>query len=286
MKVVVYFRQNGGTTSSIPSSTHWTEDEKKVPVPSFSVFGSDEEDGLPHEILAQVVAANDWLEEHGGMVIEAFTEIEDGSGRRPAYGAARKAAGQNQAVLLVAAGGEIAGQIFGPSTQSELAVMVLTDRKSEISSFGAMSETTGAAAEGWPALIKLPTSPFPIALYFGKKQVRGKVPVYLANATESDFTGVTVKSAGSAFFDESLISTTASNRRLGFVPKGHARLVEAYDIYLDGDFLIEYRLLITLADGSVLDRRAWIKDIPPNRWLRVEVPISQNRNTAATCGCQ
>lgn len=269
MKVIVYFRQNGGTASAIPPSTHWTEDENEVPVPSFSVFHSDER-GLPREILAQVAAANHWLEEHGGIVVEAFTEIEDGSGRRPAYGAARKAAGQNQAVLLVAAGEEIAGQIFRPSPQSELAVIVLRDQESQSPSFGAMSAATGATAEEWQALITLPATPFPITLYFGKEQVRGKVPVYLANGTESDFTEVIVKSAGSAFFNEELISTTPGSRSLGRVPKGHAHLVEAYDIYLDGDFLIEYRVVIALADGSVLDRRALTKDIPPNRWLRVE----------------
>lgn len=130
MKVVVYFRQEGGIlTRDYPVQTHWTEDENEIPVPLFSAFETGGMDALPPEISAQMESVNTWLADRRGVVSATFTEIEDGSPRRPAYGAARKEAAYQRAVLLVATTNAITGQTFFPVSQDGVEVITLPPSK-------------------------------------------------------------------------------------------------------------------------------------------------------------
>lgn len=364
MKVVVYFRQEGGIAAKdYPVQTHWIEDENEIPVPLFSAFETGGMDALPLEISAQMEGVNIWLAEQRGVVSATFTEIEDGSARRPAYGAARKEAAHQRAALLVATTNAIAGQTFSPVSQDGVEVITLppskpanhlretasgrapvvfylrtgateqgTDaflakqrggiEKINISS-NVLAEfveeeaagstarpqlakaldlcrehkallfigTTDAIAEGaefqpdftdipyevayreayeWPDLIPISSCPFPVALHFGKRWVRGTLPLYLANNSGSDLLDVHVTSQGSAVFGDERIATMLGNKYLGLVATGQARLLEAYDVYFDGDFLTEYRIEARLPDGTSFSGRALVKDIPANGWLRVE----------------
>lgn len=364
MKVVVYFRQNGGiATKDYPMITHWAEDENDIPVARFSAFDTRNADALPPEILTQIEGVNPWLEARRGVVVATFTEIEDGSPRRPAYGAARKEAARQRAVLLVATDKVIAGQKFSPASQDGVEVIALQAskpanllretasgrkpvvfyfragpkgpeadallakqrdgiRKINISS-NVLAEfteeeaagsterpqlakalelcrehkaflfigTTDAIGDGeefrpdftdvpyevayrkayeWPDLISLSSCSFPVALHFGKQWVRGNIPLYLVNDTGNDFVSASVTSRGSTVVGGELIETTLRNKHLGPVPTGHARLIEAYDVYFDGDFLTEYRIEAHLADGIRFSGRALVKDVPASRWLRIE----------------
>ncbi len=126
MKVVVYFRQAGGVASKdFPVATTWTEDENEIPAPLFSTFDLESDDAVPAEIVTQIEAVNPWLEARRGVVVATFTEIEDGSSRRPAYGAARKEAAHRRAVLLVATSKAIAGKTFDPASQDDVEVIAL-----------------------------------------------------------------------------------------------------------------------------------------------------------------
>lgn len=110
MKVVVYFRQAGGAVArTYPLITHWTEDEDEQPVPLFNQFDMDAMADAAPEILVQLQSANRWLKDKQGVVVASFTEMEDGSGRRPSYGAARKAAGRERAAVLIATTKVLAG---------------------------------------------------------------------------------------------------------------------------------------------------------------------------------
>lgn len=364
MKVIVYFRQNGGIAANdYPVTTHWAGDENGIPAPLFSAFNTGDADTLPPEILTQIEAVNPWLEARRGVVAATFTEIEDGSPRRPAYGAARKAAVRERAVLLVATSKAIAGQEFSPVSQDGVEVITLPAPKladqlrktasgrtpvvfylragpqgpeadallarqrdaiqkanisdnvlaefTEEEAAGSTERphlakalelcrehkallfigTTDAIGDGeefqpeftdipyevayrkayeWPDLIPLSTCPFPVALHFGKQWVHGNIPLYLANGTGSDFLAASVTSRGSTVIGGELIETTLGDKRLGPIPTGHARLVEAYDVYFDGDFLTEYRIEARLVDGTTFSGRTFVKDIPASRWLRVE----------------
>ncbi len=130
MKVVVYFRQEGGIAARhYPVQTHWTEDADEIPVPFFSEFETGRMDTLPPEISAQMEGVNTWLAERRGVVSATFTEIEDGSPRRPAYGAARKEAAHQRATLLVATTKAIAGQTFLPVSQDGVELITLPPSK-------------------------------------------------------------------------------------------------------------------------------------------------------------
>lgn len=370
MKVIVYFRQNGGIAAKdIPLITHWTEGENDIPAPVFSAFDTGKADTQSPDVVTQIGTVNPWLEARRGVVVATFTEIEDGSPRRPAYGAARKEAARQRAVLVVATTKAIAGQEFAPASQDGVEVIALQDpepvrylrdtasgrtpvvfyfrtgpkgpeadallakQRDEIRKINISSkvlaefteeETTGsterpqlekalelcrerkallivgttdAIGDGgefqpeftdvlyevayrktyeWPDLIPLDSCPFPVALHFGKQWVRGNIPLYLANGTGSDFLDVSVTSRGSTFVGDKLLETTPGSKSPYLVPAGHARLIEAYDVYFDGDFLIEYRIEARLSDGTRFSGRALIKDIPASRWLRVDhwQPIS------------
>lgn len=364
MKVIVYFRQNGGIAANdYPVTTQWAEDESGIPTPLFSAFDTGNTGVLPPEILAQIEAVNPWLEARRGVVAATFTEIEDGSSRRPAYGAARKAAVRERAMLLVATSKAIAGQEFSPVSQDGIEVITLpapkladhlretasgrtpvvfylragpqgpeadallakqrdgiqktnisdnvlaefteeeaagsTERPQLAKALELCREykarlfigTTDAIGDGeefqpeftdvpyevayrkayeWPELIPLSSCPFPVALHFGKQWVHGNIPLYLANSTGSDFLAACLTSLGSTAIGGELIETTLGDKRLGPIPTGHARLIEAYDVYFDGDFLIEYRIEARFTDGTNFNGRAFVKDIPASRWLRVE----------------
>lgn len=364
MKVIVYFRQNGGIAAKhVPLTTQWAEDENEIPAPLFSAFNTGDADTLPPEILTQIEAVNPWLEARRGVVAATCTEIEDGSPRRPAYGAARKAAVRERAVLLVATSKAIAGQEFLPASQDGVEVITLQPPKpashlrgtasgrtpvvfylrtgpqgpeadallarqrdgiqkvnisdnvlaefTEEEAAGSTERpqlakalelcrehkallfigTTDAIGDGeefqpeftdipyevayrkayeWPDLIPLSTCPFPVALHFGKQWVHGNIPLYLANSTESDILVASVTSRGSTVIGGELIETTLGNKQLGPIPTGHARLLEAYDVYFDGDFLTEYRIEARLVDGTTFSGRTFVKDIPASRWLRVD----------------
>ena len=128
MKVVVYFRQAGGAVAeTYPLITHWAEDEAEQPVPLFSQFDTDGMSDAGPDILVQLHSANRWLKEKRGVVVAIFTELEDGSGRRPSYGAARKAAGRERATVLIATTKAFAGQRFSPISQDGLEVIRLED---------------------------------------------------------------------------------------------------------------------------------------------------------------
>lgn len=363
MKVVVYFRQEGGIAArDYPVQTHWTEDEDEIPVALFSAFETGGMDALPPEISAQMESVNTWLAERRGVVSATFTEIKDGSSRRPAFGAARKEAARQRAVLLVATTNAITGQTFFPVSQDGVEVITLPPVKRanhlretasgrapvvfyfragpagqasdvllakqregiekvnisgnilaefiEEEAAGSMARpqlakavglcrehkallfigTTDAIAEGaefqpdftdvpyevayreayeWPDLIPISSCPFPVALHFSKQWVRGTLPLYLANNSGNDLLDVRVTSQGSAVFGDERIETTLGTKYLGLVATGQARLLEAYNVYFDGDFLTEYRVEARLPDGSSFSGRALVKDIPASGWLRI-----------------
>lgn len=362
MKVVVYFRQAGGAVAgTYPLITHWAEDEDEQPVPLFSQFDMDAMADAGPEILVQLQSANRWLKEKQGVVVASFTEMEDGSGRRPSYGAARKAAGRERATVLIATTKALAGQRFAPISQDGLEVVRLEDpdeadreswarsrnvvfylraaakpdeaqallekQRREIGkmlrSANVLAEfveteplpsaerpqlrqaltlcreqkarlfigTTDAIGDGevftpdftdvpyevayrkayeWPETIPLVNCPFPVALYFGKQWTHGYVPLYLANATGGDLLEVTISGIGTTIMDREHIETTPSRKEIDSVPSGTSRLVEAYDVYFDGDFLVIYTVEARSSDGTRYSGRAATKGIPGNRWLRID----------------
>lgn len=368
MKVVVYFRQADGTAAkTYPLLTHWTEDEDEQPVPLFSQFDTDTMTDAVPEILVQLQSANRWLKEKRGVVVASFTEMEDGSGRRPSYGAARKAAGQARAAILIATTKELSGQRFEPISQDGLEVVRLEDpdeaarekwarsrnvvvyfraaakpdeaqtllekQRHEIRkmlrSANVLAEfveteplpsaerpqlrqalalcreqkarlfigTTDAIGDGevftpdftdvpyevayrkayeWPKTIPLDHCPFPVALYFGKQWTHGYVPLYLANATENELLEVTISGVGTTVMDREHVETTPSRKEIDNVTPGTGRLVEAYDVYFDGDFLVIYTIEARSSDGTRYSGRTATKGIPGNRWLRIDhwKPIS------------
>lgn len=362
MKVVVYFRQAGGTVAkTYPLITHWTEDEDEQPVPLFSQFDMDAMADAATEILVQLQSANRWLKEKRGVVVASFTDMEDGSGRRPSYGAARKAAGRERAAVLIATTKALAGQRFAPISQDGLEVVRLEDpdeadreswarsrnvvvyfrtlacpddartllekQRNEIRkmlrSANVLAEfveieplpsaerpqlqqalalcreqkarlfigTTDAIEDGetfapdftdvpyeaayrkayeWPETIPLVNCPFPLALYFGREWTHGYVPLYLANATENDLFEVAISGIGTTVMDREHVETTPSRKEIDSVPSGTGRLIEAYDVYFDGDFLVIYTVEARSSDGTSYRGRAATKGIPGNRWLRID----------------
>ena len=368
MKVVVYFRQAGATAAgTYPLITHWAENEDEEPVPRFSQFDIEAMADAAPQILIQLESANRWLKEKRGIVVASFTEMEDGSGRRPSYGAARKAAGRERATVLIATTKALAGQRFAPISQDGLEVVRLEDpdeaareiwarsrnvvvyfraaagpeeaqallekQRREIGkmlrSTNVLAEfveteplpsaerpqlqqalalcrekkvrlfigTTDAIGEGeaftpdftdvpyevayrkayeWPETIPLDYCPFPVALYFGKQWTHGYVPLYLANATGGGLLDVTISGIGTTVMDREHVETTPSRKEIDSVPSGTGRLVEAYDVYFDGDFLVIYTVEARSSDGTRYSGRAATKGIPGNRWLRIDhwKPIS------------
>lgn len=362
MKIVVYFRQAGGTvTKAYPLITHWAENEDEQPVPLFSQFDMGALTDTAPEILVQLQSANRWLKEKRGVVVASFTEMEDGSGRRPAYGAARKAAGRERTTVLIATTKALAGQRFAPISQDGLEVVRLEDpdeadrgswarsrnvvvylrapaspeeeqallekQRREIGkmlrSANVLAEfveteplpsaerpqlrqalvlcrekkarlfigTTDAIGNGeaftadftdvpyevayrkayeWPETIPLDHCPFPVALYFGKQWTHGYVPLYLANATGNDLLEVTISGIGTTVLDREYVETTPSRKEIDSVPSGTGRLVEAYDVYFDGDLLVIYTVEARSSDGTRYSGRAATKGIPGNRWLRID----------------
>ena len=368
MKVVVYFRQAGGAAAeTYPLITHWAEGEDEQPVPLFSQFDMDAMADAAPEILVQLQSANRWLKEKRGVVVASFTEMEDGSGRRSSYGAARKAAGRERAAVLIATTKALSGQRFAPISQDGLEVVRLEDpneadreswarsrnvvvylralagpeeaqallekQRREIGkmlrSANVLAEfveteplpsaerpqlrqalalcrekkgrlfigTTDAIGNGeaftpdftdvpyevgyrkayeWPETIPLDHCPFPVALYFGKQWTHGYVPLYLANATGGDLLDVTISGIGTTVMDREHVETTPSRKEIDSVPSGTGRLIEAYDVYFDGDFLVIYTAEARSSDGTRYSGRAATKGIPGNRWLRIDhwKPIS------------
>ncbi len=368
MKVVVYFRQAGGAVAeTYPLITHWAEDEAEQPVPLFSQFDTDGMSDAGPEILVQLHSANRWLKEKRGVVVAIFTELEDGSGRRPSYGAARKAAGRERATVLIATTKAFAGQRFSPISQDGLEVIRLEDpeeaardkwarSKNVVVYLRALSNpveaqailekqqreigkmlrsanvlaefveteplasaerpqleqalalcreqkarlfigTTDAVGNGeafmpdftdvpyevayrkayeWPETIPLMNCPFPVALYFGKQWTHGYVPLYLANATGSELFEVEVSGIGTTVIDREHVETTPSKKDIDCVSSGTGRLIEAYDVYFDGDFLVFYTVEARASDGTRYRGQAATKGVPGNRWLRIDhwKPIS------------
>ena len=368
MKVVVYFRQAGGTVAgTYPLITHWTEDEAEQPVPLFSQFDTAAMDDAAPEILVQLQSINRWLKEKRGVVVASFTEMEDGSGRRPSYGAARKAAGRERATVLIATTKALAGQRFAPISQDGLEVVRLEDPdeaareklarsrnvvvylrapadpdeaqallEKQHREIGKMLRSANVLAEfveteplplaerpqlqealalcreqkarlfigttdaigndeaftpdftdvpyevayrkayEWLETIPLDHCPFPVALCFGKQWTHGYVPLYLANATEDELLEVTISGIGTTVMDREYVETTPSRKEIDSVPSGTGRLVEAYDVYFDGDFLVIYTVEARSSDGTRYSGRAATKGIPGNRWLRIDhwKPIS------------
>ncbi len=361
MKVVVYFRQAGGAVAeTYPLITHWTEDEDEQPVPLFSQFDTDGMSDAAPEILVQLQSANHWLREKRAIVAAFFTEMEDGSGRRPSYGAARKTAGRERATVLIATTKTLAGQAFSPISQDGLEVVRLEDPEEAARDKWARSKnvvvylrevgqsdeaqallekqqreigkmlrsanvlaefvesepfasaerpqlqqalalcreqkarlfigTTDAIGDGeafmpdftdvpyevayrkayeWPETIPLMNCPFPVALYFGKQWAHGNVPLYLANATGSELFEVAVSGIGTTVIDKEHVETTPSRKEVDCVSSGTGRLIEAYDVYFDGDFLVIYTVEARANDGTRYRGQAVTKSIPDNRWLRI-----------------
>lgn len=368
MKVVVYFRQAGGAVAeTYPLITHWTEDEDEQPVPLFSQFDTDAMSGAAPEILIQLQSANLWLKQKRGVVVASFTEMEDGLGRRPSYGTARKTAVRERASILIATTKALAGQRFAPISQDGLEVVRLEDpeeatrhkwarsknvvvylrevghpheaqallekQQREIGkmlrSVNVLAEfveseplasaerpqlqqalalcreqkarlfigTTDAVGDGeaftldftdvpyevayrkayeWPETIPLVNCPFPVALYFGQQWTHGYVSLYLANAMENDLFEVAISGIGTTVMDRQHVETTPSRKEIDSVPCGTGRLIEAYDVYFDGDFLVIYTVEARSSDGTRYSGRASTKGIPGNRWLRIDhwKPIS------------
>lgn len=368
MKVVVYFRQAGGAVAeTYPLITHWTEDEDEQPVPLFSQFDTDAMSGAAPEILIQLQSANLWLKQKRGVVVASFTEMEDGLGRRPSYGTARKTAVRERASILIATTKALAGQRFAPISQDGLEVVSLEDpeeatrhkwarsknvvvylrevghpheaqallekQQREIGkmlrSVNVLAEfveseplasaerpqlqqalalcreqkarlfigTTDAVGDGeaftldftdvpyevayrkayeWPETIPLVNCPFPVALYFGQQWTHGYVSLYLANAMENDLFEVAISGIGTTVMDRQHVETTPSRKEIDSVPCGTGRLIEAYDVYFDGDFLVIYTVEARSSDGTRYSGRASTKGIPGNRWLRIDhwKPIS------------
>ena len=368
MKVVVYFRQTGGAVAeTYPLITHWAEDEDEQPVPLFSQFDMDAIADAAPEILVQLQSANRWLEEKRGVVVASFTEMEDGSGRRPSYGATRKAASRERATVLIATTKAFGGQRFSPISQDGLEVICLEDPEEAARGKWARSKnvvvylrevgqsdeaqallekqqreigkmlrsanvlaefveseplasaerpqlqqalalcreqkarlfigTTDAIGDGeaflpdftdvpyevayrkayeWPETIPLTNCPFPVALYFGKQWAHGYVPLYLANATGSELFEVAVSGIGTTVIDREHVETTPSRKEIDCVSSGTGQLIEAYDIYFDGDFLVIYTVEARASDGTRYRGQAATKGVPGNRWLRIDhwKPIS------------
>lgn len=364
MKVVVYFRQDGGVAAKdYALNTHWTEDQNEDRIPLFSAFDLSYKQILPAEIIEQIEATNPWLEAQRGFVIATYTEIEDRSSRRPAYGAARKAAAHQRAVLAVATGRPVGpSKEFYPSSQDGVAVVVLIGSEREhlareqwtvtgravvyfrvplagaeagdllakqraavqkmsgsITVLAEFTEnegpgqnerpqldralnlcreqtaflligTTDAIESGaqfqpdftdvpyevayrkdydWPDVIPITACPHSVALLFGRQWVRGNVPLYLANASGTDFVDVEVMSRGSTLSGGDILETNVASKNLGAIASGQGHLLEAYDVYFDGDFLTEYQVRAQRANGTTFKGRAVVKDIPVNRWIEV-----------------
>lgn len=128
----------------------------------------------------------------------------------------------------------------------------------------------------WPDTIALDHCPFPVALYFGKQWTHGYVPLYLANATENELFGVTISGIGTTVMDGDHVETTPSRKEIDSVTPSTGRLVEAYDVYFDGDLLVIYTVEARSSNGTRYSGRAATKGIPGNRWLRIDhwKPIS------------
>lgn len=187
-------------------------------------------------------------------VLAEFTEEEAaGSTERPQLAKALELRREHKALLFIGTTDAIGdGEEFQPE---------FTDVPYEVAY---------RKAYEWPDLIPLLSCPFPVALHFGRQWVRGNIPLYLANSTGSDFLAASVTSRGSTVIGGEPIETTLGDKRLGPIPTGHARLLQAYDVYFDGDFLIEYRMEAHLIDDTTFSGRAFAKDIPASRWLCVK----------------
>lgn len=190
----------------------------------------------------------------GNVLAEFIEEEAAGSTARPQLARAVGLCREHKALLFIGTTDAIAG---GEEFQPDF-----TDVPYEV----AYRE-----AYEWPDVIPISSCPFPVALHFGKRWVRGILPLYLANNSGSDLLDVRVSSQGSAVLGDERIETTLGNKHLGTISKSQARLLEAYDVYFDGDFLTEYRIEARLPDGSLFSGRALVKDIAANGWLRVEL---------------
>ncbi len=74
-------------------------------------------------------------------------------------------------------------------------------------------------AHEWPELIALSPCLLPMALYFGKQLVGGKLPLYFANNSGSDLIRASVSSKGTTVDGDDLIETGLGGRHLGNIPK-------------------------------------------------------------------
>ena len=187
-------------------------------------------------------------------VLADFTEEEAaGSTERPQLAKALELCREHKALLFIGTTDAIAdGEEFQPD---------FTDVPYEVAY---------RKAYEWPDLIPISSCPFPVALHFGKQWVRGTIPLYLANNSGGDLLDVSVASQGSAVFGDERIESTLRKKHLGPVSTGHARLLEAYDVYFDGDFLTEYRIEARLPDGTPFSGHTFVKDVPASGWFRVE----------------
>ncbi|KQS91123.1 hypothetical protein ASG42_11605 [Rhizobium sp. Leaf391] len=271
MKVIVYFRRAGeAILEEQPSHgfvTHWVEDEKEMPTASFSQVEATASMDIDAELTLQFHSVNAWLKENRAIVIADFTEIESGGKSRPAYGAAHKAASKAGAELVIATTKSIAGQRFSPTIQDLVNIICLED--AETIDQRRWSRSDEIVAYDWPETITLDAPPFAIALFFGSQWVRGKIPLYVANATGSRLLDVTVSSLGSTVFDGKHVGTTPSVKKLGTIETGKGRLLEAYDLQFDSDFLTSYSVTAATDDGPQYSGVAHIKEPPPTKWTRI-----------------
>ncbi len=191
-----------------------------------------------------------------GAAVAEFTEIEDSTSlhpARPVLSDALAVCRERKARLVIGT-----TDAFGASGEFQ---PNFTDVPYEVAY---------RAEYEWPETIKLEAPPFQLALYFGQTWVRGNVPLYVANATTNDLHDVTVSSIGLTEADGESIETTTSEKKLGTIRAGTGRLLEAYDLKFDSDFVVVYTVAATETDGVRRGGQAITKGPPSQRWLRID----------------
>lgn len=128
----------------------------------------------------------------------------------------------------------------------------------------------------WPETIPLMNCPFPVALYFGKQWTQRLCAVLARQCDRSELFEVEVSGIGTTVIDREHVETTPSKKDIDCVSSGTGRLIEAYDVYFDGDFLAFYTVEARASDGTRYRGQAATKGVPGNRWLRIDhwKPIS------------
>lgn len=252
----------------------WARSERLV-IYYRTVTGNDEATRLSLEQQRGGVA----LIAHPGVhtILAEFTEVEtgragddgDAAALDPALGRPQMAATlalcrREQARLVIGTTDAIgSGPAFVPDTGD------------------VPTEIAWRAADVWDAILPAPTDaaiPF-LGLHLGRRLVRNRRPLYLANRTGTALVDVTIRRTGwtSAYGD--LVELEPSEIALDHVADGTSRLAGDYDIFTHSDFMLTWTIrarddaghlfagTVTLDKGTPADRLLPVRD-----WHRVEEP--------------